>query len=406
MSATWGALSGDPAFRSMESDPSARSTRERDPAAGAWPEDVDTRFYAEGSMAIPGQGTPGARCGEWFPKEFCDECGEPHLGVSRCEQRTCPNCWGAWTRRRAEKIARRLGAARHDADAGLEKRAIHAVVSPPAGEVRTLSDVQQGYRDAYRLAEEKGVRGGVCVFHGFRVTDAGKRLYADALEAGDWDPGEDGKLWSFVRRREARLERGIGAGEDWRTLTYWSPHWHILGLSAAFEADDPDAQDGWVARRIRSLEGFELHADAGYEDMVGSTRYLLSHGTFETDTSKDCVRWFGSLATTSFSPEEALSEGALDVVERKAREAAQVREEPEGAAEDDECGECGSRSRSPIWEAGGALMDPGWCQRIGKVQQRRLAAAFEWAIGERKPPPGLKRPRTEEAALEALEALL
>ena len=373
--------------------------------AGRWPEDMETRFYAEGSMAIPGQGDRGENCGEWYPMEFCDSCGEPHLGVSRCEQRTCPRCWAAWTRRRSEKITRRLGAARYAADEGVSKRAVHAVVSPPEGEVRTLADVSAGYRDAYELAKEKGVRGGVVIFHGFRVTDDAKALYDAALAAGTWDEDEDGKLWSFVRQHEKRRERGIGGG-NWRDMTYWSPHWHILGLSRDFEEDDPDAQGGWVARRIRSLESFKLQKDAGYEDMVGAAMYLLSHGTFETDTSKDCVRWFGDLATTNFSPEEELSEGSLSVIERKAAEAAAVTEESGEGDEPEPCDECGATSRSPIWDAGAALMDRSWCERIGAEQQQRLSAAFEWAIGERMPPPGAKNPQTEDEAREALELLL
>jgi hypothetical protein len=406
MSAEWGELAGDLANRHVEAGPTEPTARERDPDAGAWPEDMDTQFYAASSMSIPGKGSPGKNCGEWYPQEFCDECGEPHLGRSRCEQRTCPSCWSSWTRRRAEKITRRLGAARHAADGGLSKRAVHAVVSPPEGEIRTLADVQQGYRDAYRLAEEKGVRGGIAVFHGFRVTDSGKALYEAAKAAGTWDEEEDGRLWSFVRCHDLRVERGIGGG-DWRDLSYWSPHWHILGLAEDFEADDPDKQEGWIARRIRSLESFKLHADGGYEDMVGASMYLLSHATFETGTSKDCLRWFGSLATTKFSPESELSEGALSVVERKAREAARSGEERgDGSSEDEECENCGSTSRSPIWEAGAALMDPGWCDRIGREQQRRLTAAFEWAIGERLPPPGLRRPQTEGQGEEALEALI
>jgi hypothetical protein len=406
VSTEWGGLLGDPAHRDVDAGPSTAAPGDRDDQAGAWPEGMEISYYADTAVSIPGKGEPGANCGEWFPKEFCDECGEPHLGVSRCEQRTCPDCWGAWTRRRAEKITRRLGAARYAEPAGLSKRAVHAVMSPPEGEVRTLSDVSQGYRDAYELAQEKGVRGGVVVFHGFRVTDKGERLFEAAKDAGVWEVEEDGKKWAFVRSREKRLERGIGEGEDWRGLTYWSPHWHVLGLCEEFEADDPDKQEGWVARNIRSLERFQLHNSEGYEDMVGAARYLLSHGSFETGTSKDCVRWFGELATTKFSPEGELSEGTLSVVERMAKEAAESHEERGEGPEEDECENCGSASMSPIWEAGGALMDKGWCQRIGREQQRKLTAAFEWSIGERPPPPGLKHPRTEAEAEEALEALL
>jgi len=392
-----------------ESRASGSSTSVEPDRVGAWPEELDQQFYAEGSMAIPGKGEPGENCGTWAPRQFCDECGEPHFGASVCEQRTCPDCWGAWTRRRAEKITRRLGAAR-EAPEGLEKRAVHAVASPPEGEIQTLTDVYDGYRDAYRLIEEMGVRGGVCIFHGFRVRDEAKGLFEQAKERGKWETERDGKLWAFVRSREKRIERGIGEGKEWRGLTYWSPHYHVLGLCEDFDEDTPDEQSGWVARRIRSLDEFHLHDDRddeeSYSDMVRAARYLLSHAVFETDTSKDCVRWFGELATTKFVPEEEVAEGSLSVIERKAREAAESHEKRGEGNEQEECDGCGATSLSSIFEAGGALLDEGWCSRVGREQERRLKAAFEWAIGDRLPPPGLKNPRTEEEAREAFEAML
>jgi hypothetical protein len=388
---------------------STTSTVEEPESVGAWPEEVERRSYAEGSMAIPGKGKPGKNCGNWFPSEFCDECGEPSFGMSVCEQRTCPDCWGAWTRRRAEKITRRLCAARYAAE-GTGKRAVHAVASPPEDEIQTLTDVYDGYRDAYRLLEEMGVRGGVAIFHGFRVKDDTKALFEEAKERGKWETEHDGKLWAFVRSREKRVERDIGEGKNWRGLVYWSPHWHVLGLCEDFDEDTPDEQEGWVARRIRSLDEFHLHDgkddEESYGDMVRAARYLLSHAAFETDTSKDCIRWFGELATTKFVPEEEVSEGSLSVIERLAREAAESHEERGGGNEHDHCEECGATSISSIFEAGGALMDNGWCSRIGREQERRLRAAFEWAIGDRPPPPGLKNPQTKEDAYEAFEELL
>ena len=406
MSAKWGELSADAGLRDLGSSAGSKSNEDRPADAGAWPESMPMRFVAETSMTLPGMGEAGPGCGQWYPQEFCDECGEPRFGESRCEQRGCPDCGNTvWRRRRSEKVATRLGAARHVADEPIEKRAVHAVVSPPEGEIQTLVDVQRGFRDAYGLAKEKGVRGGVAVFHGFRVTERGKRMYEDAKDEGDWCAEDDGKLWAFVRRHEERVERGIGGG-DWRALSYWSPHWHIIGLAEEFEADDPDAQGGWVARRIRSLERFTLHREKGYEDMVGTSMYLLSHATFESDSSSDCVRWFGELATTQFSPENELTERELETVERKAAEAAGAGPVDGEHSEPCECAECGSVSFSPIWEAGAALIDKSWTERIGRRQQQRLAAAFEWAIGDRQPPPGLKNPRSEEEALEAFEAVL
>jgi hypothetical protein len=391
MSTEWGGLTADRAFRAASgpSDETAPAV-EADQAAGAWPEEMDMRFYAESSVTLPGMSEPGANCGVWGPQDFCDECGEVGFGPSQCEQRGCPNCWWKWSGNRAENMTVRLGAARHAAEEAQDKRAVHTVASPPEGEIRTLTDVQQGFRDAYALAKERGVRGGVCIFHGFRVRDAVKREFREE------DP--EGGIWAWIRERD----------EDWRDLTYWSPHYHIVGLARDVEADTGDSGGVWRFRRVRSLERFTLTDMDGYDDMAGISRYLLSHLTFESEASTDSVRWFGSLSTASFSPEEELSEGSLSAIERHAEEVVGGVDErgDDSHQEDCECEECGARSRSPIWEAGAALMDRNWCERIGREQQRRLAAAFELAIGERRPPPGLARPTTEGEMRETFEAVL
>jgi hypothetical protein len=392
MSAEFGPLVEDRAFRDSDAGPSAPSGPDRDDAAGAWPEDMETRFYAETSVTLPGMSSPGKNCGVWGPQDFCDECGEVGFGPSQCEQRSCPNCWWKWSGNRAENVTVRLGAARYAADDAQGKRAVHTVASPPEGEIRTLTDVQQGFRDAYALAKERGVRGGVCIFHGFRVIEDVKREFRNTeTEAG---------IWAWIRERP----------EDWRDLTYWSPHYHVVGLARDVEADTGGEGDVWRFRRIRSLEEFRLTDTEGYDDMVGLSRYLLSHLTFESEASTDSVRWFGDLATASFSPEEEVSEGALSTIERRAEEvvgSTDDRGDGSGHEEEEcECEECGARSRSPIWEAGSALMDRSWCERIGREKQARLSAAFEWAIGDRMPPPGLKKPTSEEQAREAFEALL
>lgn len=391
MSTEWGGLSPD-TFTPLSVEADESEAVEVEDAPGAWPEDMETAFYAESSVTLPGMSSPGQNCGTWRPQEFCKACGEPSFGPSRCEQRGCPDCWWKWSANRTEKVVTRLGAARHAADDAQGKRAVHTVASPPEGEIRTLADVQQGFRDAYALAKERGVRGGVCIFHGFRVRDAVKAEYREE------DP--DGGIWAWIRERDA----------DWRTLTYWSPHYHVVGLARDVEADRGDSGDVWRFRRVRSLERFTLTDRDGYDDMAGCTRYLLSHLTHETDGSTDSVRWFGSLSTASFSPEEELSEGALSTIERTAGEVVgsldRRGEGDDEQGEDCECGECGACSMAPIWDAGGALMDKSWCERIGREQQRRLSAAFEWAIGERQPPPGLKRPTTEEEAREAFSSVL
>lgn len=385
----WGGIVED--WTHLGNDDPADVVEEIDDEPGRWQEQIEYSVFADSSMTLPGQGEEGPNCGVWKPAEFCDSCAEVSMAPNHCGRRSCPNCDSVWTKERAVGITKRMSAARQVEAGGEDRRTVHAVMSPPEGEIRTLQQVYDGYREAYRLAEQKGVRGGVAIFHGYRVLTEVQKQYREAdPEMGIW-------RWLLNVRPES-----------WRSLTYWSPHYHIIGLCREFEADDPDAQNGWVARRVRALERHEgLRDREAYDDLVGAVRYLMSHATFESGTSRDCVRWFGELATANFQPEQALSDGSYDVIDRVVREVVGADEEGAGDGEEaDECECCGSRSWSPIWDAGNALADPGWCDRLDRDKERRLVAAFELAIGERVPPPGLRNATTEEEANEALDAVL
>lgn len=346
-------------------------------------------------MVIPGQGEEGPNCGIWKPVDFCDECADVGYAPNRCERRSCPNCVGEWTRQRAVGATVRIQAARHTEPKDVSRRVVHTAISPPEGEIMTLQDVYDGFRDAYELAKQQGVRGGVAVFHGFRPLDVTKQEFREA--------NPDMGIWRWIRTERP---------EDWRDLVYWSPHWHIIGLCRDLAEDKPDEQGGWVVRRMptRFAPMESLNDRGSYNDVVGVIRYLMSHATFESGTTRDCVRWFGELATTKFRPDEELSKGALETIERITEEVVGAGDDRgDEAAHDDEeepCDECGATSRSPIWDAGRALTNTRWCQQIGRDAENRLRVALEWVMGDRKPPPGLKRPQSEEQAEEALEYLL
>jgi hypothetical protein len=365
---------------------------------------VEFRTYADSSLSIPGKGEPGDGCGEWAPLEFCEACGEPHMGEQRCEQRQCPDCWTKWRKNQTLPIVRRLAAARESAGEGLEKRAVHAVVSPPEGEVGTLAEFDQMMREAYDLLGEAGVRGGVAIPHGWRVTDEARADWRAETNGGDDGPA----LWAWVRENE----------RDWRSLTYWSPHVHVLGLAPEFEPPTAGEADGWIVTRVRSLSRHRLTDLECYEDLARTAMYLMSHSAFEPQSGKDSIRWFGDLHPSNFSPDpredsldapplRELSEGAYKVVSRKAAEAVEIPnpEDPDDG-QDPECTNCEARCRAPIHEAPEALQDREWCEQIGREQQRRLKAAFKWLLGEVRPPPGLQRPTTGEQATEAFEAVV
>ena len=385
-------------LRGVTDTSSSDSSSEPAHPVGSQP-DIETAVYGEQDWSLPGMGDRPSSCGRYYPREFCGVCGEPHFGESRCQNRDCPTCWLPWSGTRAAAICRRLGAARHVEDEGIDKRAVHVVASPPADEVKSKRDFYAMIQRAYELAKEVGIRGGVLIPHGYRLTE-------DAiLEFRTLD--FDGGAWQWVRE----------CSTHWRDLVRWSPHCHIMGLARSVEPDDVAHPDGWIIERINRQGGrsafapFRLSQDEGYEDMIRCARYLLSHATYEIGAGKQVVRWFGSLAPASFSPEQELSGGALDTIERKSEELtgadpsrsdATSEEDESDTCERDGCG----GELHPIWNAGTALMEKSFCERIGREQERRLLAAFEWAINERKPPPGLQRPRTEDHAREALDEMV
>lgn len=377
-----------------------------DPAAGTYPEELGgISVYADTSLTIPGDSDPPAECGTWGPQTFCKSCGEPHFGPRKCERRECRDCELKWRLDRAGAATERLAGARRAGD-GAEKRLVHAVASPPdptADEtaererVRTLTDWERGKKKAYTLAKEKGVRGGVMVPHGWRVKSVAKRFYRELKGAGEI-PDERG-IWEWVRERP----------EDWRTLTFWSPHYHIIGLAENVAESDPVADDGWIFKRIdhegrSAFPRFCLTDEETYRPMFRAMTYLLSHAGIEPEAGKQAIRWFGSLSPGrhGISLDEELTDWERSIIARKV-ESLGVKSESQDPSicQEPAC----EGSRAPIWSAGNALADPGWCDEIGRETEARLATAFEWAIGDVMPPPGLKYPSSETECMEAFEAI-
>lgn len=387
----------DAQIRGVTDTSDARSSTDHgDDEPGAWSEQEGLDAYGDTSIwTLPGYGDSGDGCGEWFPRAFCDAHGHIDLGTHHCENRGCPRCWSLWSRNKAVAITRRLGTARYAADDG-EKRAIHGYVSPPEGSVRTKREFYNGISEAYDLAQEKGVRGGVVIPHGYRPTQATKEAFRALSEY-------PGGIWKFIREND----------QPWRDQVYWSPHYHVLGWvgSNDVKPGDTDADDGWLWQNKRSLKPFTLTGEDGYDDMVGVSRYLLSHVTVEAGENRQAYRWFGELSPASFSPEEAVSEGVLSAIERRAEEVAG------GAVEDDSGGAGGSDSDEsvacPVEECEGELIEI-WDARafldqngdaLTQEERDRVEIAYEWAVGDVMPPPGLKHPTSEEDARETLAVL-
>jgi len=384
-----------PASTLGEPEPEAVDVQEDiDGEAGAWPEEMGgVNFYADTSLTIPGQSDPPGDCGTWGPKEFCKACGDVHIGPQRCQRRLCRDCWKTWRAHRAAAVTERVAGGRR---AGLgdldEKRGTHCVVSPPEGSIRTLVEFEKGKQRAYEIAREKGIRGGAMIPHGWRVRDEAKEIF-DAMKAKE-KVGDIG-IWQWVRENE----------RDWRSLTYWSPHFHIIGVGNEIGESDPENDGGWVFSRLSNLPRFRYTDSETYKPMFQLASYLLSHGAYEPNKGRQMIRWFGKLANNQFSADSQLEEWEESVIERTVEEVGGYSvERDDGRRECDVEGCHGGLA--PVWSAGEYLCDPRWCEQIGSDQEAVLAVAFEWVVGEIRPPPGLRFPSTEQDAKEAWGHLL
>lgn len=387
------------AVAGSSSSPSTSRVEQRAAGAADWSDDLGHWGAAE--WELPGFGEKGPRCGEYYPQAVCDSCGEPEFATHQCGRRGCPDCWGTWAREAGVRATVRLQSFRYTLPDNYERQAAHAVVSVPEGEVMNERQFYKGRKKAAEIAEQKGFRGFAIVPHPYRMTDAAKREFRSTdVEYG---------IWSWWRRDR----------DGDRDLIKWSPHYHIIGVTTQ-DMDSAEDSDEWVYRFIRSMDRFDgVHDRESHEDVYGAFRYLLSHTGWPEGSTNQAVTWYGELANSIFVEDareewqnEKPSEGILSVLEREVEQVAGV--EPEGdegdesgaVGETDDLGEC------PCDSCDGLLIDVFDVRQYLRHNDpppdvaERMVAAYEWRLGERQPPPGMKRPDSEEHAREAFEMLL
>lgn len=378
---------------------------------------IEQAVYGEIEAVLPGKGEPAADCGEYQPMQFCDGGNHVHFGEHLCGRRECPECWsGQWAGPRTANVVSRLAAGRWANKERIDRRLVHASISPPEGEVESVSPMFRNRKKAVEIAREHGVRGGVVVVHPYRATDEAKRRFRES----DFD-----RLWRFIREND----------RHWYRQVRWSPHYHAIGLCRDFEAAEK-REDGWVIQNHstgygvepnpgvdRRFSPFESVADPEpYEEMIGVVRYLLSHTAVVSD--RQAVTWFGSLHSTNFcpDPEDAkerktepdlgpLSPGAWRTIQRKSEELTGFggdRTEEGGAGEGQE--ECSVEGCDgylhPIWDVPGYIDQCG--DDLSQEALTRLGKAFSWAVGdvEEMPVGGWPAPHSEEQAVEAFEEMV
>lgn len=349
---------------------------------------------------MPGQGESGHRCGEWHPSSICDTCAHADMIARSCGKRSCPNCYGMWAQEAGIRATTRVQAFRYTQPDNHKKQIAHAVVSPFEGAVMTKREYWEGKKKAGEIAKEKGFRGFAVIPHPWRVTEAGKARYNEE------DP--DCGIWVWLRNLVDDMEQYI----------YWSPHYHIIGATSV-DMEPAKEGDEWAYSMIRTFGRFEGTRDSeSHDEVYGAFRYLLSHTGYPEGSTKQVVTWQGCLANSVFVEEateewqyEKPSEGILSTIEREVEKVA-GRSEDEDMLDDDTVVPEEEVDRCPCQDCDGEMIDVFDVTAFLRQRQpppeveEAMIAARDWRLGRREPPPGLKRPQTEEQAREAFQELL
>jgi hypothetical protein len=268
----------------------------------------------------------------------------------------------------------------------------------------------KGRAKAAEMAKDKGFRGFAVIPHPWRVKDEAKQEWKEKVERdGDGEPVIGVWVWLRNEFEEEQLKKRI----------YWSPHYHIVGLTTP-DMEPGDESDEWVYEFIRSFGAYEnKHDSESHEEVYGTFRYLLSHTGFPEGSTKQAITWYGDLANAVFVEDASQeyqiqkpSEGVRSVIRREVEAVAGPTDDDESddeageSKETDEVGDC------PRDDCNGVLINVFDVEMYLRHNEpppdvtNRMQTAYEWRVGDRVPPPGLKHPQTEEQAREAFEAML
>ena len=366
----------DTARDARESDRPAPSTVDR------FEEDLpepDAAYYGA-TVRIPGVGDPPNRCRGLSPVGFCED-GHVALGRSSCDTRYCPDHYLGWVRDGTVGAVERLAAFREAAE-GWGKRLLHVVASPTEDRVST-ERFWSLRSDAQEVVQAAGARGGYCIAHPYRTSDAAERLFRTAVQEGDLE--ESTGRWTFLRRLAG------GDWDRWESFIEPGPHYHFL---AACEDFDPEAvPDGWVVKNVRSFSRFERQDRESYEDMARAAWYLRTHGAAED--FRQTATWFGETHPASFDPAEELTAVAWDRIQREAAEAVGVPIEEmrdrdgdgERTCEVEDC----EAVLHDIEELQTFTADASWMRSIPPKRRHRIRAVEIWVFEETViPPPAVR----------------
>lgn len=397
MSQLAGGISVDEGYRVGKPGSTSRAAAERsfDPADHG-DESLGVKVYGADDWSFPGMSDPHPDCGNYRVEGVCENCGEPHFAPHQCGRRGCPNCAGIWMKQAAMKRTVRLQSVRYGAD---HKQVAHAVVSPskPTQSTREYLD---GRSDAADVAKEKGFTDFDVIAHPCRVTDEGKEIY-------EKEQRDDDKRGIHVWLKHEYPDRYTFGKDD--SLLYWSPHYHIIGLTSA-DMEPAKESDEYVYKFIDSLPAFRMNDKQSYESVYRVYRYLLSHAGIHEERQFNAVVGYGGVSNTAYKDHKP-SDGVISRMERLVEEIAEeMLDDDDGSIERagsdvDELGECEYCDDGIVINVFRAPEFIEQAQPPPDIRDRFIAA-YEWRKGKIDPPPGLKRPQSEQDASEAFDSLV
>ncbi|RLM53146.1 hypothetical protein DVK02_15080 [Halobellus sp. Atlit-31R] len=372
----------------------AREAAEREPPSPARVDAIeeemptpDSAYYGE-TVRIPGVGEPPNRCRGLSPVGFC-EGGHVALGRSSCDTRYCRDHYLGWVRDGTVGAVERLAAFRQAAE-GWGKRLVHVVASPDVD--RVSADRFWSLRsEAQDVVREAGARGGYCIAHPYRTSDAAEELFRAAVQDGDLDASTG--RWTFLRRLAG------GDWDRWDSLVEAGPHYHFL---AAVEDLDPSAvPDGWMVKNVRSFSRFEKRDMESFEDMARAAWYLRTHGAAEE--FRQTATWFGEMHPSVFDPAEELGAVEWQFIQERAAEAVGVPIEEmrdvEGGGEDADriCEVEGCEAvLHDIEDLRMFTSDASWMRSLPPKRRHRIRAVEIWVFEETVIPPPSVRSSEEQ----------
>jgi hypothetical protein len=207
--------------------------------------------------------------------------------------------WRFWRSKNSTTTALYNLAARHGAPEGPERKAVHAVFSPPQAEVNTPEAIRHWRAKATEVAQEAGIRGGMVAFHGYRVhSDIVDTFKEHIYNTPYADTATDVLLWEWLRRG------------DWRDYTQWGPHIHIVGLC---EHMNEHTGNG-VLQRLRTFEPYERSVNTkAVAEHRAVAKDIIDHVTFNSTDPYPPIGWFGELEGSEWwSAKQHCSDATLE----------------------------------------------------------------------------------------------